>query len=457
MFVDLWLNFCCARRPKQEDQDQPISIKEDSNKPILDTGQAYAPSPLEQKALQSTSQELRQKLQEAQEKRQQSQQAQQQNNFQSMINKGAVKTSIEMEVEPVEGFLQLSDNKSNKMASWEALEQSRQNDLINQLAQFTILAKSICSKNIPYQGNNSGSQPTSDQQIMSEQNQQQNNLAQTTQLEVIEEYPKKNQMTRSSSQISLETGKIEKKRIQKEKKLSKDNTSKDGIQKKEVNNAKLWDKKEDAILKKAYIRFNGNWRSIAEQLPGRNMNQCSQRWRRLNPQENNKKKKWEFEDDQKIIQLVQKFDKNWSEIAKHFPDKSGKQIRERYINKLDPSINMSSWTKEEDNIILNFYKENGPKWCMISKQLKGRPENFVKNRFYSYIRRVLLGQQNPYSVVLNNSGQEITSSQDSESIKQSLSMDQSPSITNSSFLESLLDDFMMNYDEPSDQEDQFKI
>ncbi|CAK74871.1 unnamed protein product (macronuclear) [Paramecium tetraurelia] len=465
MFVDLWLNFCCARKPKQEAQDQPISVKEDSNKPILDTGQVYAPSPVEQKALQSTSQELRQKLQEAQEKRQQQQQPQQQNHFQNMINKGAVKTSIEMEVEPVEGFLSLSDNKSNKMASWEALELSRQNDVLGQLAQFSILAKSVSSNNGPYQGSNPGSQPASDQQIMSGPYPQQNiqNLAQTAQLDVIEEYPKKSMM-KSQSQISLETGKIEKKRITKDKKHQKEKAHKgsanDNLSKKEVTHAKLWDKNEDAILRQAYINFNGNWRKIAEQLPGRNMNQCSQRWRRLNPQENNKKK-WEFEDDQKIIQLVKQYDKNWAEIAKHLPGKSGKQIRERYLNKLDPSINTASWTKEEDDIILKVYKQHGPKWSIASKQLKGRPENTVKNRFYSYIRRVFLGQQNPYSVVLNNgdiSGIENTLSQDSESIKQPLSMDQTPSFTASSYLSSFMDDdYMEDEDEPNEQEDQFKI
>lgn len=39
-----------------------------------------------------------------------------------------------LRVEPVDGFLALSDNKSNKQASWEALELSRQNDILGQLA-----------------------------------------------------------------------------------------------------------------------------------------------------------------------------------------------------------------------------------------------------------------------------------------------------------------------------------
>lgn len=32
--------------------------------------------------------------------------------------------------------------------------------------------------------------------------------------------------------------------------------------------------------------------------------------------------------------------------------KNGKQIRERFINKLDPKINKDDWTEEEDKMIL---------------------------------------------------------------------------------------------------------
>ena len=53
--------------------------------------------------------------------------------------------------------------------------------------------------------------------------------------------------------MSLETGKIEKKRIQKDNKQSKDKANKgsknDNAARKEVTHAKLWDKNEDAILR----------------------------------------------------------------------------------------------------------------------------------------------------------------------------------------------------------------
>jgi hypothetical protein len=54
--------------------------------------------------------------------------------------------------------------------------------------------------------------------------------------------------------------------------------------------------------------------------------------------------------------------KNWGEIAAMLKGRSGKQIRERYINKLDPSINHEPWTQDEDNTILKLYYAMGSRW-----------------------------------------------------------------------------------------------
>ena len=67
--------------------------------------------------------------------------------------------------------------------------------------------------------------------------------------------------------------------------------------------------------------------------------------------------------------------------------KNGKQIRERFINKLDPSIKKEDWSEEEDQRILELYSKLGSRWSEISKHLPGRPENKVKNRFYSFIQK----------------------------------------------------------------------
>ena len=47
-----------------------------------------------------------------------------------------------------------------------------------------------------------------------------------------------------------------------------------------------------------------------------------------------------------VLDLVKKLGKNWKLISEAMKTKNGKQVRERYINKLDPKINLDEWTEE---------------------------------------------------------------------------------------------------------------
>ena len=43
--------------------------------------------------------------------------------------------------------------------------------------------------------------------------------------------------------------------------------------------------------------------------------------------------------------MIKKVGKNWKVLSEILGTKTGKQIRERYINKLDPRINKEEWTE----------------------------------------------------------------------------------------------------------------
>ncbi|EGR29449.1 myb-like DNA-binding domain protein [Ichthyophthirius multifiliis] len=108
-------------------------------------------------------------------------------------------------------------------------------------------------------------------------------------------------------------------------------------------------------------------------MVNRNISQCSQRWRRINPQK--MRNPWTPEQDKMLQELYNQYGKNWGLISEYIKGKTGKQIRERYINKLDPMIHKQAWTEKEDQIILDSYITKGPKWSFISSKLDGRSEN----------------------------------------------------------------------------------
>ena len=48
---------------------------------------------------------------------------------------------------------------------------------------------------------------------------------------------------------------------------------------------------------------------------------------------------------------------------------------------LDPSINRSPWSSEEDKILLEAHKELGSKWVELAKLLPGRKGDAIKKRW----------------------------------------------------------------------------
>ena len=69
----------------------------------------------------------------------------------------------------------------------------------------------------------------------------------------------------------------------------------------------------------------------------------------------NQRKIWSSEEDETILNLIKKVGKNWKLLSEILGTKTGKQIRERFINKLDPKIKTEEWTDDEDKLILRYY------------------------------------------------------------------------------------------------------
>ena len=126
---------------------------------------------------------------------------------------------------------------------------------------------------------------------------------------------------------------------------------------------------------------------ISKQFSKKNSLQCFSRYKRIRP--GIVKGSWKREEDIKIIELVAKYGKAWSKISKTLGTRNGKQIRDRYINVLDPEIKKGKFTEEEDNMLINLYYKHGPKWATIAKYYNNRTADMVKNRFHSSIKKRL--------------------------------------------------------------------
>ena len=117
---------------------------------------------------------------------------------------------------------------------------------------------------------------------------------------------------------------------------------------------------------------------------------------------------WKKHEDNLLSELVALHKgKNWRLVAEAISSqvrqKSAKQCRERWHTHLNPDINLTAWSKEEQTILLKMHKILGSKWSEIAEKLPGRTDNAVKNWFFCRLRKLLRTIKN-FSIKSNSIG-----------------------------------------------------
>jgi hypothetical protein len=101
------------------------------------------------------------------------------------------------------------------------------------------------------------------------------------------------------------------------------------------------------------------------------------------------KTKFTPEEDAMLIHLVSRFGTDaWKKIARLMETRNGRQCRERYNNYLNPNLNQSPWTPEEDQLLLAQFSYHGPKWNTIAKAFRNRSDMSLRNRWHKLDRRM---------------------------------------------------------------------
>jgi len=154
---------------------------------------------------------------------------------------------------------------------------------------------------------------------------------------------------------------------------------------KKLNYKTIWSADEDRILLDLIkTGKTKDWKKISTYFKNKSPIQCSARFKRINPINN--KGKWTNEEDEHLLKMIGLYGKNWSKITKHFKSRTGKQMRDRYLNVLSPEFIKDKFDEKEDEIIIDMYKKLGTNWAEISKHLPRRTPDMIKNRFYQYLK-----------------------------------------------------------------------
>lgn len=116
--------------------------------------------------------------------------------------------------------------------------------------------------------------------------------------------------------------------------------------------------------------------------------ECHERWiRYLKP--GVRKGQWTDHEDAIVIEAVSNSSEQpftrWSDLAQRLPGRVGKQIRDRWVNHLNPDINHLPFSREDDLLLWDGHKKLGKRWVEISTKFfnSSRSENHIKNRWYS--------------------------------------------------------------------------
>ena len=90
-------------------------------------------------------------------------------------------------------------------------------------------------------------------------------------------------------------------------------------------------------------------------------------------------------EDKILKDFVENFGCNWVKASNHLGNRTPRQCKDRYMTYLSPDINLNSWTEEEDLKLKELVERFGKKWTKLARFLPGRSDNALKNRWNKHL------------------------------------------------------------------------
>ncbi|KAH9179932.1 hypothetical protein EDB89DRAFT_1923961 [Lactarius sanguifluus] len=112
------------------------------------------------------------------------------------------------------------------------------------------------------------------------------------------------------------------------------------------------------------------------------INSCQNRWNRtLDP--SIRRGNWTAEEDVQLRQAVDLYGHAWVEVASVVPGRNNEQCRDRWTERLNPKVPRGKWTAEEDKRLISAVDELGVgRWKEVSERVgTGRTDNTCRYRY----------------------------------------------------------------------------
>jgi hypothetical protein len=111
-------------------------------------------------------------------------------------------------------------------------------------------------------------------------------------------------------------------------------------------------------------------------------------------QERKRKTVFTKEEDQIILDFVKQFGSTrWERIETLISTRTSRQCRERWKNFLSPNIIHKDWTTDEDLLLENLVSQQGRKSSKFVNYFPGRTDILIKNRYSLLMRHLKTGKR----------------------------------------------------------------